>query len=393
MTLEDYIANLNRLAFWREFTFARNRFSPPSGSELELADNLVWFGRRAYILQLKQRDEPTDNPAAERSWFQKKVLKKATSQIRDSLRFLDENHHIGITNERGHRFDIQRDALTQITKVVVYLPGPALPEDCWQTRYHVSQTVGFIHIVAANDYLGILETLRVPEDIARYFAYREEVTPSLKASGIEFGEDDIMGAFLSEEQVPTPQSHEKLSYLLQDLDAFDLSSLLGNLHDHINRADKPYDYYQILQEFAQVPRSVWREVKLRFMKSLDVARDGQFILPFRLTYLETNCTFMIAPLDPDLPATGPEGEKVRVTGLQNFTSAAMYLAKSSKGIGIVISRDGEYFQIDWCLIDMPWEPDPEMERRLSENNPFRAVSEKSMDSFLFKLPPEEPDIG
>ena len=347
---------------------------------------------RAYILQLKQRDEPTVDPAAERRWFQKKVLKKATSQIRDSLRFLDENQQIGITNERGHRFDIRRDTLTHITKIVVYLPGPVLPEDCWQTRYHVSQTVGFIHVVAAHDYLGILETLRVPEDIARYFAYREEVTPSLKASGIEFGEADIMGAFLSEEQTPTSRSHEKLHYFQQDLDAFDLSVLLRNLHDNINRADKPYDYYRILQEFAQLPRSVWREVKLRFVKSLDAARDRQFTLPFRLTFPETNCTFMIAPLDPDLPATGPEGERIRLTGLQNFTSAAMYLAESSKGIGILISRDGEYFQIDWCLIDMPWQPVPEMEKRLSENNPFRAVSEKSLDSFLFQLSPDGPDI-
>lgn len=388
MTLEEYIAHLNRLAFWREFTFAQNKFSPLSGSELELADNLVWFGARAYILQLKEREEPTNDPATERTWFQKKVMKKATSQIRDSLRFLDENQEIGITNERGHRFDIRRDALTHITKIVVYLPGPVLPEDCWQTRYHVSQTAGFIHIVAANDYLGILEKLRVPEDIARYFAYREEVAPSLKASGVELGEADIMGAFLSEDELPTPQSHENLRYLLQDLDAFDLSSLLGNLHEHINRADRPYDYYRILQEFAQVPRSVWREVKLRFMKSLDAARDGQFTLPFRLTYPETDCTFMIAPLDPNLPATGPEGEKMRVTGLQNFTSAAMYLARSAKGIGILISRDGEYFQIDWCLIDKPWQLDPGLEKRLSENNPFRAVSEKSIDSFLFELPPE-----
>lgn len=388
MTLEEYIAHLNGLAFWHEFTFAQNKFSPQPGKELELADNLVWFGSRAYVLQLKQREDPTDDPDAERVWFQKKVLKKATSQIRDSLRFLDENREIHITNQRGHRFDIRRDALTQITKIVVYLPGPALPEDCWQTRYHISQTAGFIHILSANDYLGILEKLRVPEDIARYFAYREAVVPALKTAGIELSEADIMGAFLNEEAAPTPRSHENLFHLVQDFDDFDLSSLLGNLHEHINRADHPYDYYRILQEFAQVPRSVWREVKLRFMKSLDAARDGQFTLPFRLTFPETDCTFMIAPLDPNLPATGPEGERVRITGLQNFTGAAKYLAKSAKGIGILISRDGEYFQIDWCLIDQPWQPDPEMEARLSKNTPFRPVSEKSVDGFLFRRRPE-----
>lgn len=387
MTLEEYIAHLNSLAFWREFTFAQNKFSPQPGREFELADNLVWFGARAYILQLKQREDPTDDSAVERTWFQKKVLGKATSQIRDSLRFLGENPEIRIANQRGHHFEIRRDALTSITKIVVFLPGQALPEDCWQTRYHASQTAGFIHIVSANDYLGILEKLRVPEDIARYFAYREEVAPALKTAGTVLSEADIMGAFLNEEKIPTPRSHESLRYLVQDFDAFDLSGLLRAIHDHINRADQPYDYYRILQEFAQVPRSVWREVKLRFMKSLDAVRDEKFTQPFRLTFPETDCTFMIAPLDPDLPAAGPEGEKVRITGLQNFTRAAMYSAKSSKGIGIFISRDGEYFQIDWCLIDMPWQPDPEMEERLSKNDPFRAVSEKSMDSFLFKAPP------
>ena len=81
--LEQYIAHLNSLAFWREFTFAQNKFAPRPGIELELADNLVWFGDRAYVLQLKEREGSTGDPDAERVWFQKKILKKATSQIRD----------------------------------------------------------------------------------------------------------------------------------------------------------------------------------------------------------------------------------------------------------------------------------------------------------------------
>ena len=387
MTLEEYIAHLNSLAFWREFTFAQNKFSPRPGNELELADNLVWFGARAYILQLKQREDPTNDPAIERTWFQKKVVGDATRQIRDSLRFLAENPEIRITNQRGHTFAIRGDTLAKVTKIVVFLPGPALPEDCWRKRYHVSQTAGFIHVLAANDYLGILENLRVPGDIARYFAYREEVAPNLEATETDLSEADIMGAFLNEEYMPTPQSHASLRYLVQELDAFDLSNLLGNLHEHINLADKPYDYYRILQEFAQVPRSVWREIKLRFMKSRDAARDAEFTLPFRLTFPETDCTFMIAPLDPSLPITGTEGEKARLTGLKNFTDAAMYLARSTKGVGILISREGEYFYIDWCLIDAPWQSDPAMEARLAKSNPFRPANEKSMNSFLFRLPP------
>ena len=118
-----------------------------------------------------------------------------------------------------------------------------------------------------------------------------------------------MGAFLNEDKMPTPKSHEYLGHLVQDFDAFDLSPLLGNIHDNINRSHRPFDYYKIMQEFAHIPRSAWREIKLRFMKSLDAARDAQFVTPFRLTFPATDCTFMIALFDPGLPSTGPEGEK------------------------------------------------------------------------------------
>ena len=387
MMLEQYIAHLNSLAFWREFTFAQNKFVPRPGIELELADNLVWFGDRAYVLQLKEREGSTGDPDAERVWFQKKVLKKATSQIRDSLRFLEEQGQITVTNERGHSFDIRRSALNEIIKIVVYLPDPVLPDDCLHTRYHISQSSGaFIHLLAANDYLGILEKLRVPEDIARYFAYREGVLPRLRAVGSQTDEADIMGAFLNEEDLPTHRSHEILHDFIQDLDAFDLSSLLGDLHDHIDRSTQPYDYYRILLEFARVPRSVWREVKVRFLKSLEAAAGHRWEQPFRLTFPATNCTFMIAPLDPQLPSTGPEGERTRITGLRNLTDAAMYLARTSKGVGILVSRDGEFVQIDWSLVDLPWELHEKMEASLAKSNPFRAVSEKMVDSFLFNLP-------
>lgn len=149
MTLEEFVANLNGLAFWKEFTFAQNKFTPQPGKELELADNLVWFGEYAFVLQLKQRGDETEDPEVERSWFREKVLKKATSQVRDTLRFLNEHEQIRVTNERAHAFDIRGAELAGITKIVVFLGGRALPEDCWQTRYYFSRTAGFIHVLVS----------------------------------------------------------------------------------------------------------------------------------------------------------------------------------------------------------------------------------------------------
>ena len=224
----------------------------------------------------------------------------------------------------------------------------------------------------------------MPEDIRRYFSYREAVAPKLEDADGVIDESDIMGAYLGEEDLPKPQSREILRRFVQDLDAFDLSRLLGSLHDHIQSSEKPYDYYRIMIEFARVPRSVWREVKLRFLKSLESVQEKEFTRPFRLAFPATDCAFMIAPLDPQIPATGPEGEKGRINGLKNFTYAAMYDTKVSNGVGILISKDGDYIQIDWSLLNLPWKQDSEMETRLAQSYPFREAKEKPIDSFLFK---------
>jgi hypothetical protein len=93
-----------------------------------------------------------------------------------------------------------------------------------------------------------------------------------------------MGAFLCEEDLPSPTSRAALERFVQDLENFDLSRLIGNLHDHIRESEQPYDYYRIMVEFAHVPRSVWREVKVRFLKSLETVEKKEFTRPFRCLF-------------------------------------------------------------------------------------------------------------
>jgi hypothetical protein len=135
-------------------------------------------------------------------------------------------------------------------------------------------------------------------------------------------------------------------------------------------------------EFARVPRSVWREVKTRFVMSLEAVKDKRFTRPFCLTFPDTDCTFMIAPLPPEVPASTNEEDK-RLGGLQNLTYAAMYQGKTSKGVGILVSKEGEFVQIDWSLLITPWSQDPEMDTELAKHNPFREVKGKVIDSFRF----------
>ena len=70
---------MHNLLFLEEFVFARNKFLPPSASELELADAVVMLGDVLIIYQIKERSlVQAGDVAAEQKWFKSKVLANAT---------------------------------------------------------------------------------------------------------------------------------------------------------------------------------------------------------------------------------------------------------------------------------------------------------------------------
>jgi hypothetical protein len=384
MRLEEFTAQLNSMTFWKEFTFSETRFFPRPKQQVELADGIVRIGTLALLFQLKERTEETLDPQAERQWFRRKVLRKATDQIKASLRYLTDNEEIRLTNEQGHEISVKGAELEDIKKIVVFLAGRSLPEDCRGTKFHISATAGFIHIVAAHDYLGIVDKLRVPDDVRLYFDYRESVLPRLREAGVVVEEPDIMVAFLSEKDLPEPGSIEELRAFVQDLDAFDLSNIMRDLQGHIVNPERNTDYYRIMEEFARVPRSIWREFKARLMLSLEASKTGKRRRPFRFAFPGTDCTFMVASMDPDWPVTGADGIRMRTNAVAMFTEAAKYDLKTRVGVGLLISKDGEFFQLDWCVVDAPWAADRKMEDLLATTLLFGPARERTVDSFFFR---------
>ncbi|OCP01288.1 MULTISPECIES: hypothetical protein [unclassified Ensifer] len=383
MTLEEFTAQLNGSTFWKEFTFSQNQFSPRPGDERELADNVVWLGETAFVIQMKEREQSSDDPEVERRWFKNKVRGKAISQIKDSIGFLREQESISITNGRGRRYEIRGADIRHLEKIVLYAAGPSLPEECRSVRYHVSETAGFIHVFERNDYSLVVETLAVPEEIRRYLEYRQKALLALTEAKVAVVEADVLAAYLSDEELPSPSSHKALDRLVDDAEQSDLSPIMNRLVDHIQKPDNSGDYSRILLEFAKLPRSAWRAAKQRLDLSIEAAKGGRFEQPYRFYFPATDCSFMFSPFPPGRPTTGPEGELARSTGLQSLTAAAKYMSEASRGIGALVSKDGEFLHLDWCLIAEPWERDPEFDALLASNNPFRDVREKRIDGFYF----------
>jgi uncharacterized protein YihD (DUF1040 family) len=105
--LEKFVEILNQSIFLKEFTFARAQFVDSDNSSKEFADNVLWLEDEVVIFQLKERDPLKDKNLEH--WFEKKVVKKATKQIRVTLNYFNKHQEISIVNGRNHKFNIERE--------------------------------------------------------------------------------------------------------------------------------------------------------------------------------------------------------------------------------------------------------------------------------------------
>jgi len=337
------------------------------------------------FFQFQKRVEGTRDPDTEGRWFERKVIRKATDQIKDSLRYLTEHGEIMLTNGRGRQITVRGSDFGDLKKVIVYLADTHLPQDCRNRLYHVSSTAGFIHVTAAHDYLGVLEKLRVPDDVRLYLEYRAQVLPRLRQLGVVVEEPDIMVAFLKDRDLPASGSRAELSDFVQDLGEFDLSDIIRGIESHIVNPTGGTEYYRILEEFARVPRSVWREFKTRMVMALDASKNRRFQQPFRFAFPSTDVCFMIASMDPSWPSTDEDGHRMRSGAVSMFSELAKYSLRTQKCVGVLVSMAGEQFQLDWCLLDGPWTENPVLEAMLEEHAAlFRPVSDVRLDSFFFR---------
>ncbi|QBR70743.1 hypothetical protein CU048_05000 [Beijerinckiaceae bacterium] len=376
---------LHSLLFIEEFVFSRNKFSPPSSSELELADAVVLLGDVLLIYQIKERSPNHASDAeAERNWFETKVIRKATKQVCDTLHYLKSYSEIRVPNERGRVFNLAGSAFAEILKIVVYLPSPNLPDACRRIRHRISSSAGFIHIVDAQDYLEIARTLRVPEEVVRYFKYREIVLTRFSDNCASLPESAIAGHFVGGNPAvsPTVESAKCLHRLVQDEEKWDLTPFLRGLHDHLSVPGFSGDYYDILIEFAKLPRSMWRVIKERICLCIEKVQKDDFARPYRITASNTGCGFVFIPVQSEF-VRKPDWQTIRLRAIQQLTQAHKYDQRLAKCIGILVAKDGEHFDICWSLVAHEWMDDPEFQRVLDKNFPFRPVKEAEVYGYLF----------
>ncbi len=378
MSFEAELAGLNEDYFFWEFTFSKNTFRPAPKDEAELADNIIWIDDTLIAFQVKERiiaNETT--PEDEQRWFSRKVITLGTKQIRDTLTYLRENKRIELENHRGHTFFLEGQKISTTHKVVCYLPSPVLPDDCRMKKFHLSSTAGVIHVIPANDYLGIVRTLLTPSELSEYLSFREELIGRWDVEVNSVPEPAIMGQYIegSVDQKPTVNFVQNLVELEHRADEWDMSGVISQFPDRVTTENEPTDYYSIVTEIAKLKRNELREFKERFQLSMEKSRANEFVQPYRMASPRTGCGFVFVPLEAEFIPH-------RRQGLQNMTLACKYDLKLDKCLGVSFAPEPDgWYSVEWCYMEYPWEYDRELDERLKDDNPFREVRTKEIGRY------------
>ncbi len=381
MSFEDDINNLNEFFFFKEFTYSKNKFKRADGQEVEVADSIVYLDDVSFVFQVKERDIQTNSSSEnEEKWFKNKVIKLATRQIRDTVSYINNYQGVTLANNRGHSTDVSTASLASLHKIVIHESSEVLPNKLANIKFHISETAGVIHILQAHDYLGVVHYLLTPTELAEYFRFRAILIDKYGQNINHISEKALLGQYFSGDEVSDP-SEDFISYIIKlrkNTESWDMTSIIKLFPNRMVGEEGPTDYYCIVKEIAKLMRNELFLFKERFMLSWEAAKENKSVMPYRFLVPRTGCSFLFLPL--------LEKEKEnRRDFLINLTRVNKYDLRSSKAIGVsFLSSEGNWQDIEWYFIELPWEKNTETDKLLSENFPFRKVDEKIIDRYEFQ---------
>lgn len=383
--LEKFLAEMNRNVFLREYTFSSNQFRSTSGQEYELADHVVLLPGSILVFQAKERDrDANSSEAAIESWFKREVLKNACKQLADTKRYFESEPVLSLPNQRGDIHELAGpDA--PVIQVALYSSGKTRPPLLARTSHRLSSRAGFVHVMHVSDYSEACRILALPEEIAQYFRFREEFL--LRNESWDYHEARLVAAFIADEPAPSLDDdavRELLTDALHDVESFDLGNMLRKYGEkvfyHDGRSART-DYYAILDEFAYMNRAQMRGFRGLFDWALERVDSDVFEPPARMLVPQRDTGFVVFAVPP--------GEfENRLRALENFTLAAKHDWGLPREVGVGVSRIGEEIEIDWAFVGAPWQEDPEMDRLLADNNPFRPTPKPKLD-YRFPARPKD----
>lgn len=375
---EGILNSINTNIFFKEFTFGfDNLIRDENNQEIEVADNIVWLDDYCSIYQIKERNIEEKSISFDK-WFNNKVLNKAVSQIKRTIKLLNSEVEIIINNNRGHKRSLKDISLNSVKKIIIYNPNEEIENSYRFLKFKESQTVGLIHLFHIEDYMWICRHLVTPYEVYEYLMFRENFHSFQGMALNHLPEQYILSHYFTGANYDHIDAEyiDILKGLPNDNEVSDLNLYLAKFGDRVKNSVKENDYYLVLAEIAKLHRSEMIEFKKRFDKIFDFVKSDELHDPFRMT-VRNRCGFIFCGLTTDI---SKNWENVLI----NLSLGHKYEQKINKCIGVVVFKSGEQYDVFWTYIEHDWVYEEEMENYI-KTAPLRELKKKSFVPYKFKL--------
>lgn len=367
---EKIVTEINSNVFFKEFTFSENDFRENiTNQKLEFADNVIWIDEILFVFQIKDRENINQDDV---KWFNNKILKKAVSQIKDTLKYMSDYPEVIIENEKGHKLDIiKANNCQNIKKIIVYTPSPDFPENLRNEKFYNSQKIGLVHLFHSEDYYWICKYLLTPSEIEEYLDFREKLYLANINNSALLPEQYFLSHFMETLDIShlNPKFIENLNKIPNENEEFDLKFFLNSITGNFSGLRFNEEYYPIIREIAKLNRTELIEFKKRFKKSMEKCDDKIFIKPYRFYSQRTDCCFVFIPLNFD-------NRKSWENILKNYVVLNKYDLKAKKSIGFICFKSElnlKDYQTYWFYFEKDWEFSKEINDYLSQEKPLREL--------------------
>lgn len=277
MTKSEQITSLISQKFFLPQYIYTDIYVKDGSQELEFCDCLIEFDAVYVAIQIKER-----NPSASGSsqkWFEKKVLKIAKGQIKDTFDYFKNTDNTIFSKTSDLTIDRQKTILP----VIVFLNTEM---DEYQRIVYSQSLDCDINIFSYDDFKTMLETIVIPYDILNYLAYRT-VFKTVKKGNVVIDDVDDMATFLTIPQNETDYAELFLARtyykaLIEDGVNEDNINLYNDVLSELNKSIN-FDRGKFIAGLLCVDYVRADKIARNWSKLMELAKENIFVRPFKIT--------------------------------------------------------------------------------------------------------------
>lgn len=291
MTKSEELTNLISAKFFLNQYVYKEIYVKKGKQKSEFCDCLLEFDSFYIVIQIKEKNEEAESTA--QKWFEKKVIKKASSQIKDSFLYFEDDDN-EIFTESG---DLTIDRKKHLIPVIVFLASGL----CDYRRVKLSQSLNrYINIFSYDDFKTMLESIILPYDVLSYLQFRvafENVELGKLAFGELTNELTVLTTLKSEKDFSDMYLVKTYySKLLQGKISEGASECYNEIVANVNKArGEVKDGY--IEGLLCVNHEMAHEIALYWEKMLEISTNHKFIIPKTMAINDILYVWCTKPLD------------------------------------------------------------------------------------------------